>query len=112
MAETTNNRPGGRQKGTPNKTTGRVREAIARAAEANSDKIVEWLDEIHRENGAESAMKLYLQMIEYHIPKLARSEVTGPNGGPIETQHSIDTSKMSDAALTELMQARGSAETQ
>jgi hypothetical protein len=28
------------------------------------------------------AADLYLKAIEYHIPKLARSEVSGPDGGP------------------------------
>ena len=30
-------------------------------------------------------LDLYLKAIEYHIPKLARSEVSGPDGGPVET---------------------------
>jgi hypothetical protein len=30
------------------------------------------------------AADLYLKAIEYHIPKLARSEQTGPDGGPQE----------------------------
>jgi len=37
-----------------------------------------------------------------------RQEITGEEGGPVKQSHTIDPSKLSDAALQELMRARGS----
>ena len=74
---------GGRQKGTPNKSTGAVREAIAVFAEANVGKMDKWLAAVASTDPAK-ALELYLRAIEYHIPKLGRTEVTGEDGGPVE----------------------------
>jgi hypothetical protein len=71
---------GGRTKGTPNKATVDVREAIAAFASANVHKMGEWLDAI--EDPAKK-MDLYLRAIEYHVPKLGRTELTGQNGAKI-----------------------------
>lgn len=73
-------RRGGRQKGTPNKLTRDVREAIATFAQANVDRMSEWLNEI--EDPAKR-LDLYLRALEYHIPKLGRQEHVGEDGGPI-----------------------------
>jgi hypothetical protein len=40
----------------------------------------EWLHEI---DDPARRLDLYLRALEYHIPKLGRSEVTGPDGGPV-----------------------------
>lgn len=82
-----NNR--GRPKGSPNRATADVRAAIAVFAEGNAHKLQEWLDRVAegsdgvRPDPAKAA-DLYLRAIEYHIPKLARTEVTGQDGGPVE----------------------------
>ena len=82
-----NNR--GRPKGSPNRATADVRAAIATFAEGNEHKLQEWLDRVAE--GSEGirpdpakAADLYLRAIEYHIPKLARTEVSGANGEPIK----------------------------
>lgn len=74
---------GGRQKGTPNKTTAAVREQIERFARANAPALQELFDRLKEEEPAK-AFDLYLRAIEYHIPKLGRTEVTGGGGGPVE----------------------------
>ena len=80
----------GRIKGVPNKTTQNVREMIAMVAEENAPKFAEWLNTVAMGDGDKvkpdpaKAADLYLRAIEYHIPKLARTEVTGENGTPIE----------------------------
>lgn len=80
----------GRPKGSLNKATQSVREMIAQVAEQNALKFAEWLqrvaegDEKNRPDPGKAA-ELYLKAIEYHIPKLARTEVSGTDGGPIET---------------------------
>jgi putative AlgH/UPF0301 family transcriptional regulator len=74
---------GGRTKGVPNKVTTDVRAAIAVFAQANVGNMGVWLNEI--EDPAKR-LDLYLRAIEYHLPKLGRMEVTGANGGPVQTE--------------------------
>jgi uncharacterized protein YeeX (DUF496 family) len=74
-------RLGGRQKGTPNKATADVREAIAALARNMAGEVEGWLREI--EDPAKR-VDLYAKLIEYHIPKLSRAEVTGDGGKAIE----------------------------
>jgi hypothetical protein len=71
----------GRPAGSPNKATAKVREAIAVFAEANVDNMTQWLSEV---DDPAKRLDLYLRALEYYIPKLARSEVTGEDGGPQE----------------------------
>jgi hypothetical protein len=39
-----------------------------------------WLDEIHKEKGAQAAWDCMIDVLEYHVPKLARQEITGKDG--------------------------------
>lgn len=66
----------------PNKTTLEVRQAIAQLAESSAPMVEQWLATVATEDPAK-AMDLWLKMIEYHVPKLARTEVTGKDGGPV-----------------------------
>lgn len=82
----------GRGKGTPNKTTSRARKAIAVFAERNIDSTFEWLqdikDGVYDEDNdkwivppdAKGALNAFLQLLEYHVPKLSRVEHTGKDG--------------------------------
>jgi hypothetical protein len=81
----------GRPKGSPNKDAALAREAIARFVDTNSGMLQEWLDEIKDEHGALAAFKCVTDLIEYHVPKLARTETSGPDGGP--QRHSISWEK-------------------
>ena len=72
----------GKPKGAINKTTADVRQAIAMLAEETAPKVQEWLQVVANDDPAK-ALDLWLKMIEYHIPKLARTEVTGKDGGPV-----------------------------
>ncbi len=79
----------GRPKGSVNRATADVRAAIAAFAEGNAHKLQQWLDSVaDGSNGNKpdpaKAADLYLRAIEYHIPKLARTELTGQDGGPVE----------------------------
>lgn len=78
----------GRPKGTPNRATADVRAAIARLLETNAENMTEWLAQVA--NGIPEqdvkpdpakALDLMHKMAEYHIPKLARTEVSGTPGG-------------------------------
>lgn len=72
----------GRPKGSVNKATAKVREAIARMADDNADNFALWLSQV-ASSSPEKACDIYLRAIEYHIPKLARTEHTGAENGPI-----------------------------
>jgi len=71
----------GRKPGVPNKTTADVRAAIAQIAQNSVEEVEEWLREI--KNPA-TRVSLFLDLCEYHIPKLQRTELTGPGGEKFE----------------------------
>ena len=74
----------GRPKGLPNKSTANAREAITRFVDGNADRLQEWLDQIAVQDGPQAAFKCFSDLLEYHVPKLSRAEVSGPEGGPQE----------------------------
>ena len=74
---------GGSRRGRPNKATTDVRAAIALIAQRNAKKFEGWLTRVAKEDPGKAA-DLFLKAIEYHIPKLQRSEVTGKDGDPIQ----------------------------
>jgi hypothetical protein len=78
----------GRPKGAPNKTTAKAREAFALFVESNSERMQEWLDEIASDpkHGPKAAFDLLLAVSEYHVPKLARTEVVGDKDQPVAIQ--------------------------
>jgi len=65
--------PNGRPKGVPNKATMQAREAIAMFVEGNVDRLNGWLDQI-AESNPKDAFDRFMSVVEYHIPKLARTE--------------------------------------
>jgi len=74
----------GRPKGLGNKSTGRAREALARFVDGNAERLEGWLDEIAAQDGPMAAFKCFADVLEYHVPKLARTELTGADQGPVE----------------------------
>ena len=82
MQEQPRKNKGGRPKGALNRTTASVRETIARVAERRAEDVERWLIGVAANDPAK-ALDLYLRMIEYHIPKLSRAEVTGEDGGAL-----------------------------
>lgn len=85
-------RPGaGRPKGTPNKVTKAFRETINDLLESNSENVAKWLQQVadgvgDKEPAPEKALDLLAKLAEYAAPKLARTEITGPDGGPMQLQ--------------------------
>ena len=82
---------GGRSAGVPNKVTAQAREAIALFVDDNAPRLAEWLEAVANgdpENDIKpnpaKAFELFQSVIEYHVPKLARTEHTGADDGPIE----------------------------
>lgn len=89
---------GGRAPGQPNKTTLEARQAIAKFVDGNAHRLTEWLDKVadgDPENDLKpnpaKAFELFQSVVEYHIPKLARSEQVGDGGGPVK--HVIEWQK-------------------
>ena len=78
----------GRPPGSPNKATASAREAIGAFVDANSPRLQGWLDQIATgvpKPGEEGeyiinpnpakAFELFQSVVEYHVPKLARTEL-------------------------------------
>lgn len=91
------NNPHGRPRGTPNKATTDARKAIALFVEENAHRLTGWLDQVAegvRDPNDESKMllkadpakafEMFQTVVEYHIPKLARTEHTGEDGKAIK----------------------------
>lgn len=70
----------GRPKGIPNRATANAREAIGAFVDGNAHRLQEWLEEVYEAQGAVAALRCFADFIEYHVPKLARTEVTGKDG--------------------------------
>lgn len=83
VSKGTINNPNGRPAGTPNKATALAREAIASFVEGNVGRLNGFLDRIGKEN-PKAAFDCIMAVCEYHIPKLARSELIGDKDKPIE----------------------------
>lgn len=76
----------GRTSGTPNKVTKDVRAAMAIFCQDNVDLMAEWLKEV---DDPAKRIDLFLRALEYHVPKLARTEVSGVDGKAIEFDHTV-----------------------
>jgi hypothetical protein len=74
----------GRPKGAVNKSTQHAREAIARFVDGNADRLNGWLEEIYDRDGPKAAFQCVSDLLEYHVPKLSRTEMTGKDEGPVE----------------------------
>ena len=88
----------GRPKGVPNKSTAQAREAIAQFVEGNAYKMQEWLQQVaegvrNDEDkfivlpNPEKAFGMLQSVMEYHLPKLARTEHTGDDEQPVKVIH-------------------------
>ena len=92
------NNPKGRPKGSPNKSTAMAREAIAQFVEGNAHKMQEWLEQVaigvkNNEDkfivlpNPEKAFGMLQSVMEYHLPKLARTEHSGDEEQPVKVIH-------------------------
>lgn len=67
---------GGRKKGSINTVTMEVRKGIQMVAEGNISKVEGWLARVAKKR-PDKAVDLFLRLIEYHVPKLVRTEHVG-----------------------------------
>lgn len=93
---------GGSRKGKPNRATADARSAIARFVDGNAHRLQGWLDRIAEgtpklDEGGDPkpgeyvtapnplrAFEAFQSVIEYHVPKLGRTEHVGDGGAPIQ----------------------------
>jgi hypothetical protein len=66
-------RPGQGKRGL-GRVTARTREAISAFADGNVHRLQSWLDEIHANDGAAAALAAYTRLLEFAVPKQARTE--------------------------------------
>ena len=59
------------------RVTTQTREAISAFADGNAHRLQSWLDEIHANDGAGAALAAYTRLLEYAVPKQARTELAG-----------------------------------
>lgn len=76
-------RYGGRVKGVPNKSTANARAAIADFVDGNATRLNKLLDQIEKEDGPQAAFKCIVDLLEFHVPKLQRTELTGNDGADL-----------------------------
>lgn len=96
--------PPGRPLGIPNKATRNAREAIAAFVDGNAHRLTEWLDRIAEDN-PKAAFDAFQSIIEYHIPKLQRTDNTNTNIGIVQIV--LEASK--HRALADAVKAGGDA---
>ena len=92
--EKTRKKTGGRQAGTPNKVTQEAREAVKALLDANLPYLQTWLqttaDGVFDDQSGKwivppnpgKACDIVQNMVEYAVPKLARTEVVGDEKAP------------------------------
>jgi len=98
----------GRPAGTPNKATADARQAIASFVDGNAHRLTEWLDQVangvkvlEMEGDAQvekyivppnpaKAFDMFQSVVEYHVPKLARMEVTGNDERPLVIENNVN----------------------
>ncbi len=103
----------GRPKGAVNKATADARAAIAAFVDGNAHRLQEWLtavaDGVFDEKAEkyivrpdpEKAFTLFQSVIEYHVPKLARTEVKTEMSGSVALPQ-IPVGRLSDTELATL----------
>lgn len=67
----------GRPVGSPNRATAEVREALVELAVGNVPRLQEWLDRVAKHN-PKAALEIYVKLLEFCLPKLARITVEQP----------------------------------
>lgn len=70
-----------------------MRATIALVAERKVLELETWLNRVAIKD-PQKAMDLYLKMIEYHVPRLQRTEVTGLDGAALSVELSAKDSKL------------------
>jgi hypothetical protein len=65
---------GGRSKGTPNKATAGIKEAIQHVLDSNKDNLNDWLERVAKSD-PDKAIDLMIKLSEFVVPKLNRTQM-------------------------------------
>ena len=89
--------PKGRPKGSKNRATTDLREALKAIAEDNTELVEQCLHRVMKYDPG-YGIELLLKLNEYVLPKLRSVEVSGPGGKPLESVQTIKR-EIVDAAV-------------
>lgn len=96
MADINGRKTGGRRPGVGNKVTADARQAIALFVDNNAHRLESWLDAVANGDPEKEikpnpvkAFELFTSVIEYHLPKMARTEISGDAENPVEVKLDI-----------------------
>lgn len=64
----------------PRERVAKARDMVLNVLDANADRVQGWLDLIEKQQGARNAFQCYLELLEFGVPRLARTELTGKDG--------------------------------
>lgn len=67
----------GRPPGSSNQQSIMIKQKIIKMLDTLSDEIPKWIMETYKNDGAKEATKLTLGFMDYAVPKLQRTELTG-----------------------------------
>lgn len=82
--------PGGRPKGTPNKSTAELRAVMQSIFEAELPNVLESLEKVRMNGNDQKYVELMLRLAEYHVPKAPQNLDVTSGGEKITRILSID----------------------
>ena len=74
---------GGSRKGRPNKATAELRATVKQLAEGLASDVEAWIRKGAKRSPL-AAARLVVDLLEFSVPKLQRTELTGLNGEPLK----------------------------
>jgi len=79
----TRTKSGGRQRGTPNRVTSDIRQALRDLADGNAHRVQDWLDRVAQTDPGE-AVRLWLALLRFVTPTLQAAAIADltPSGTP------------------------------
>ena len=94
---------GGRQRGTPNRVTADIRQALRELAEGNAHRVQEWLDRVAESDPAE-ALRLWLALLRFVTPMLQAAAIVDltPPKSTRQVQMRL-AAQMTDEELTDVI---------
>lgn len=93
---------GGRVRGAPNKITRDVRETVRLFVNARTVEELESLWVRVKRSDPERALGVLLRALEYYVPKVAKVEITGSQGGPVVIERRVYVTQRAGETTSEV----------